>query len=119
MLDDFDGDGYDNLTEFSFGLNPEMPETDESLEGVVIPSIQAEAHGNIYFNYRRTKGTSLEYAYEISSDLMDWEKMVEGVDYLQTIEDNGINEGVELRLIGSRTNSASAFMRCIYGVWLQ
>ena len=116
MLDDFDGDGYDNLTEFSFGLNPEIPETAESLAGVIIPSLQVEATGAIYFNYRRTRGTSLEYAYEVSTDLVVWEKMAEGIDYLQTIEDDGMNEIVELQLMGSRTNSASAFMRCIYGV---
>lgn len=65
-LADFDGDGYNNMTEFAYGLDPKVV---ASPGNSVFPVISLEG-SDIEVSYRRRKNTSLTYHYDFSGDLI-------------------------------------------------
>jgi len=112
-LADFDGDGYNNMTEFSYGLDPKVP----AAAGIgVLPVIAVEGSSQIGINYRRETDTSLSYVYEFSSDLITWNLMVEGTDYTQTTSPADGNEQVEIQLIGDKASTLKGFIRIKLGI---
>ena len=112
-LADFDGDGYNNLTEFSHGLDPKVP---AAAGAGVLPVIAVEGSNQIGINYRRETDTSLTYVYEFSIDLITWNPMAEGTDYTQTTSPDGDNEQVEIQLIGDKASTLKGFIRIKFGI---
>lgn len=115
-LADFDLDGYNNMTEFSFGLDPLTPDDISQTNGIVFPMIGSQADGSINISYRRSTHTSLSYRYEFSSDLMNWTNLVAGVDYTESTQPDGDNELVEVEMGGSKAASHQLFIRLVFGV---
>jgi hypothetical protein len=109
---DFDDDGYDNMTEFAYGLDPKIP---DSAVQYVFPVIAVES-SEVKVHYRRRKNTSLTYIYEFSADLISWTPMAEGVDYSQSAIPAGDNELVTIDLLGSKEAAATGFIRVRIGI---
>ncbi len=111
-LADFDGDGYNNLTEFAYGLDPQVAAAAGPEKFPVIAVVASQ----IDVGYRRETDTSLGYVYEFSSDLITWDPMVEGVDFSQTITPADSNELVDIELLGDKATAAVGFIRVTYGI---
>jgi hypothetical protein len=112
-LSDFDGDGYNNLTEFAYGLDPK---TTTPAEPGIFPIISVNPGTQIEVSYRREADTSLRYVYEFSSDLITWDPMVEGIDFSQTLSPTGTYEQVAIDLLGDKETAATGFIRVTYGI---
>ena len=111
-LADFDGDGYNNMTEFAYGLDPKVV---ASPGNSVFPVISLEG-SDIEVSYRRRKNTSLTYHYDFSGDLITWAPMTNGVDYSESISPAGSNEQVTIDLLGSRKAARTGFIRIGVGI---
>lgn len=111
-LADFDGDGYNNMTEFAYGLDPEGPAAADS---GVFPVIAVES-ADIEINYRRTPNTSLTYNYEFSSDLVSWVPLSEGLHYSQSVAPTGSYEQVTIELLEPIEATSQGFIRVNVGI---
>lgn len=112
-LADFDGDGYNNLTEFAYGLDPQVA----AAPGPgIFPVIAVDGSSQIEIDYRRETDTSLTYVYEFSSDLITWDPMVEGVDFSQMVTPDGGNELVVIELLGDKETASVGFIRVTCGI---
>ncbi len=112
-LADFDGDGYNNLTEFAYGLDPQIA----AAPGPgIFPVIAVDGSSQIEIDYRRETDTSLTYVYEFSSDLITWDPMVEGVDFSQRVTPDGGNEWVVIELLGDKETASVGFIRVTCGI---
>ena len=112
-LGDFDGDGYNNMTEFSYGLDPTVSET---AGAGVFPVIAVGGADQIRINYRREMNTSLNYVYEFSNDLITWTPMVAETDYSETLTPAGDNELLEIELLGDHATAPEGFLRIKFGI---
>jgi pectate lyase len=64
--DDPDGDGIENLVEFSLGLNPNLPSTDG------LPALVSSAGQSVFRFTRPNNLSGLGYTVETSADLVNW-----------------------------------------------
>jgi hypothetical protein len=113
---DFDGDGHNNMTEFSFGLDPKTADLLGSGAGIVLPAMTPGEGGGVRVEYRRAQDISISYRYDYSNDLMNWVELVDSVDYSETVVPAGDNEQVEVQLIGSKVGEPTAFIRVTFGI---
>jgi len=93
--DDPDSDGILNIEEYFFGGNPESPEQD------VLPRMQLIEPELEFVYTRATFFTDLDWGYEVSTDLQEWNAAQEGIDYTEEIVTSldGTFEYVQLRLV--------------------
>jgi hypothetical protein len=84
QTDDPDLDGLLNIEEYFFGGDPESPSTAD------IPVMKRNG-ANLELGYNRSRlPADLEFAYEVSGDLVFWDDAVEGVDYVaETVTELG------------------------------
>jgi len=108
--DNYDGDAYENLQEFAFGLDPKRNDT--------VPAgrrlrVIADTEGAFTFAYHRIKNTGLTFSYESSSDLKTWTPLVKDTDngYSETITSDGNYEQVEVQLLGDQSSAPRNFFR--------
>lgn len=73
--DDKDGDGFANLLEFAFGLDPTI--ADPGSEGLTAGFAESTGDFGISFR-RRNDAPHLEYIMESSNDLQEWEPCTPG-----------------------------------------
>lgn len=104
---DTDGDTYDNLTEFAFGLNPTMP---DRLAYDSLPHVE-NSNGQPTLHFLRPVDSGIRYLFESSSDLSTWTMMSEGTDYALSTAPNGTNENITLTLLGPLAQARSTFIR--------
>ncbi|HEY5653930.1 MAG TPA: fibronectin type III domain-containing protein [Pontiella sp.] len=111
-LADYDGDGYNNLTEFAYGLDPQSP---TPADDGIFPVLEITG-ADIKFNHRRNPDTSLTYKYEFSSDLITWSPMVDGIDYSASTAPTGSYEQITIDLIGNNETQSNGFIRVKVGI---
>ena len=104
QADDADGDGLINLSEFSFGLNPNHPD-DTYSNTTIFPEITTT--NGISMSFRRTRNASLKYTYHWGQSLTTWHTLSQNTDYTMTTSGTGDTEIVKLnfsdRLINTNT----------------
>ncbi len=71
---DPDNDGYNNIVEFSLGLDPTKP------DGALPVAFAKNGSGQWTFTFRRGVTRDMTYDVEISSDLVTWTSIVKSVD---------------------------------------
>ena len=106
--EDPDRDGRSNHFEFLFALDPEEGGGDSSL-----PTVSEEG-GKIRLTYTRTANVGyVEWIYEYSENLIDWQIREEGTDYtVISLTDNGDgSETVVIELTDESSNLQSQFLR--------
>lgn len=99
---DPDGDGFDNLTEYAFGLNPREASSALQIEITSIDNSVAE------IVYRRSDGDDLDFTVENSSDLQIWTTVGTISETLTPIA-----EGIETAEITVPADSERRFYRLL------
>ncbi len=80
--DDKDGDGFANLVEFAFGLDPTIPDS----PGEGLSAGIAESTGDIEISYRRRNDAPhIEQNIESSNDLRNWDPYTPGQTEVESI----------------------------------
>jgi len=112
---DYDGDGYNNMTEFFYGLDPKQPNTPDEIPG--FPVIHASPSEGIELDYQRKANTLTQTSYQMTTNLTEsWSTMISGVDYVENITITGNYEQVEVTLSQDISQQASAFIRIVAGM---
>ena len=110
---DYDGDGYCNMTEFFYGLDPHQPDTSDGSQG--FPAIHATA-GEVGLSYRRKADILAAATCQMSTNLAaGWRTLVPEVDYSETTTATGSYEQVAITLSENIAAQTNAFFRILPG----
>lgn len=111
---DYDGDGYNNMVEFFYGLDPWQPDIPDGTQG--FPAIHASVGGEIGIDYRRKANTLARTTYQMSTDLSSsWRTLVPGADYSEITTTTGNYEQVAITLSENIPAKTNAFFRILTG----